>query len=99
VAAGSARQLWEEGAAAARLMEFAVDAGVADVRWRRVRNSVFSKLARDGGVLRALYCVPVFVKFRVRAGALLDAKLYLQAGAVSLTRGDARSPGGRTPEA
>lgn len=35
---------------------------------------------------RTLYCIPVFAKFHVRADELLGAKIYLQAGAVSLSR-------------
>jgi len=57
----------------------------ADARWRRVRDVMFSTAVRDGNVSRALYCVPLFTKFRVCAGELLDAKIYLQAGAVPLS--------------
>ena len=84
--ASTARQLWEPAGGAARLMAFAVDSQAIDARWRRVPDTVFSTVVRDGDISQALYCVPVFVKFRVRADKLLDAKTYLQAGAVSLSR-------------
>ncbi len=84
--ASAARLLWEPAGGAARLMEFAVRSGVADARWRRVRDATFSTVVQDGGISQALYCIPVFAKFRVRADELLDAKVYLQAGAVSSSR-------------
>lgn len=83
-AASAARQLWVPTGKAAQLMEFAVDSHVADARWRRVQDTMFSTAVRNGTILQALYCVPVFAKFRVRADRFLDAKAYLQAGAVSL---------------
>ena len=83
VAASTARQLWEPGGAAAQLMEFAVDSNVADARWQHVRNAMFTTAVRDENALRALYCVPMFAKFRVREGKLFDAKVYLQAGSAS----------------
>ena len=85
--ASTARLLWEPAGDAAQLMEFAVDAHVADTRWLRIRDAMFSTAVRDGGVSHALYCIPVFAKFRVRADELLDAKVYLQAGAVTSGRG------------
>ena len=84
VTASAARPLWEPAGDAARLMEFAMDSCAADARWRRVRDSMFSTAVRDGNVSRALYCTPAFAKFRVREDKLLDAKIYLQAGAVGL---------------
>lgn len=81
--ASTARLLWEPDGGAAQLMEFAVNSRAADTRWRRIRDAMFSMVVQDGGVLYALYCIPMFVKFRVRAGELLDAKIYLQAGANS----------------
>ena len=82
--ASTARLLWEPAGSAAQLMEFAEGLRIADARWRRVRDAVFSMAVRDGNISQALYCVPVFAKFRVRADELLGAKIYLQAGAVSL---------------
>ena len=84
VTASAARPLWEPAGGAARLMEFAVNSRIADARWQHVRDTMFSTAVQDGITTQALYCVPVFAKFRVRADRLLDAKLYLQAGAVSL---------------
>ena len=84
VAASAARPLWEPAGGAARLMEFAMNSCVADTRWQRVRDTIFSTMVRNGNILQALYCVPVFAKFRVRTDKLLDAKIYLQAGAVGL---------------
>ena len=83
-AASAARKLWEPDGSVAQLMEFAVESRVADARWQHVRNTMFSTAVRDGNISQALYCVPVFSKFRVRADMLLDAKTYLQAGAISL---------------
>ena len=83
--ANKAQTLWEAAGDAARLMGFAEEAGIADARWQHVRGATYTMAVRDGDVMRALYCIPVFVKFRVRANALLDAKVYLQAGAVSLS--------------
>ncbi len=83
VPASAARLLWEPSGAAAQLMEFAVNSRIADARWRRVQDTMFSTVVRNGNISQALYCVPVFVKFRVCADKLLDAKVYLQAGAVS----------------
>ena len=89
--ASAARPLWEPSGGAAQLMGFAVDSRIADARWRRVRDAMFSTAVRDGDVSRALYCVPLFAKFRVCAGELFDAKIYLQAGAVSLLHSRALS--------
>ena len=82
--ASTARLLWEPAGDAAQLMKFAVDSRAADDRWRRIRDAMFSMAVQDGGVSQALYCVPVFAKFRVRADELLDAKIYLQASAACL---------------
>ena len=84
VPASAAHLLWEPTGGAARLMEFAEDSRIADARWRRIRDTMFSAAVQDGSISRALYCIPVFVKFRVRADELIDAKIYLQAGAVNL---------------
>lgn len=82
--ASTARPLWEPVGNAAQLMEFAVNSNVADARWQRVRDIMFSTSMQDGNILRAFFCIPVFLKFRVREGKLLDAKVYLQAGAANL---------------
>ncbi len=83
-AVSTARPLWEPTGGAAQLMEFAVRSQVADARWRRIRDTMFSTAVQNGNILQALYCIPMFVKLRVRANRLLDAKVYLQAGAVDL---------------
>ena len=86
VPASAAHPLWEPAGDAAQLMEFAEDSNIADARWRHIPDVMFSMAVRDGGVSRALYCIPVFAKFRVCADEFLDAKIYLQAGAVDLSR-------------
>ena len=82
--ASAARQLWEPDASAAQLMEFAVNSHAADARWQLIRGAMFSTAVHYGDDSRALYCVPLFVKFRVSEGRLFDTKVYLQAGAVKL---------------
>ena len=90
--ASTARPLWEPAGGAAQLMEFAEDSRAADARWRRIRDVMFSTVVQNGNVLQALYCIPAFTKFRVRADEFLDAKTYLQSGAVSLSRFRTLSP-------
>ncbi len=84
VHASAARTLWEPAGDAAQLMGLAENSRIADARWRRIQDTMFSMAARDGNVSQALYCIPMFAKFRVRADELLDAKAYLQAGAFNL---------------
>lgn len=84
--ASTARLLWEPAGSAAQLMEFAVDSRAADDRWQHVPQAMFATAVQNGNVSQALYCVPVFVKFRVRADELLDTKVYLQAGGASNLR-------------
>ena len=80
--ASTTRPLWESSGGAAQLMEFADESGVADARWRCVRDAIFTMAVRDGNTQRALYCAPLFAKFRVRADELFDAKIYLMSGAI-----------------
>ena len=82
--ASAARHLWEADGDAAQLMEFAVDSRAADTRWQRIPGTMFSTMVKNDNAWQALYCVPVFAKFRVRANKLLDTKIYLQAGAPNL---------------
>ncbi len=82
--ASKVRAFWGPGGDLAQLMEFAEELGIADARWQHVQKTIFTTVLQDGDVSRALYCVPVFVKFRVCAGEPLDSKLYLQAGAKEL---------------
>ena len=68
----------------AALMASVEARGLADGRWQRGFEATLRKLVNfDGGCL-ALYCIPTFVKLRLREGAPLDAKLYLQASAIRL---------------
>ncbi len=78
------RPLFEEGGPAAELLGAVERLGLADSRWRRIPDTMFSKLAPAGDTVLALYCVPTFVKLRMRDGRPLDAKAYLQAGASTL---------------
>ena len=58
--------------------------GLADGRWRQGLEATLRKLVSlDEGSL-ALYCIPTFVKLRLREGAPLDAKLYLEASVIRL---------------
>ncbi len=81
--ASVARQLWEPGGEAAQLMEFAMELHSADTRWQHISDIMFSKAVQNGTVSQALYCIPMFAKFRVRANKFLDTKIYLQAGQMS----------------
>ena len=58
--------------------------GLCDGRWHHVPDATFTKLIRVDGSALALYCMPTFVKLRMRDGTPLDAKFYLQASAVIL---------------
>lgn len=84
VVASAARPLWEPAGSAAQLMKFAVDSSIADARWQHIRDTIFSTAVRIDSATQALYCIPVFAKFRVRADRLFDTKIYLQASAVGL---------------
>ena len=46
-------------------------------------RAIYSTLVDTGGARVALYNVPTFIKLRLREGEPLDAKIYLQAGAVA----------------
>ena len=78
------RRLFEDGAAGATLMGAIEDLGLSDGRWRHIPDAAFSKLVRLGAENLALYCTPTFVKLRMRDGAPLDAKAYLEASAAAL---------------
>ena len=81
--AGSARELFGEGGPAAALMSAIERRGLSDGRWRHVPDASFSKLLDVDGGSTVLYCSPTFVKLRMRDGEPLDAKVYLQAGAIT----------------
>lgn len=76
------RSLFDEGAPIANLMARVEQLGLADSRWQSVRDAMYSLVLTDSniGSLRAVYCLPTFVKLRMRDGRALDAKFYLQAG-------------------
>ena len=78
------RPLFEENGAAAQLMEGIEGLGVADGRWRYVPRAMYSSVTSVNDERLMLYCLPTFVKVRVRNGALLDAKLYFQASAKTM---------------
>lgn len=74
------RPLFEEGGPAAEFLGAVERMGLADDRWRHIPDAMFSKLVHMDDAMLALYCIPVFVKLRMRGGEPLDAKVYLQAG-------------------
>ena len=73
------RQLFEDGNDIARLMCAIEGLGLADERWRHIADASFTTAVNLKGESLVLYCVPTFVKLRLRDGAPLDAKVYLQA--------------------
>ena len=75
-----ARSLFGRGGAAARLLERIEQMGLADERWRRLPDTCFATGVPMEEGLVSLYCVPTFLKLRMRDGAPFDAKAYLQAG-------------------
>ena len=79
--ARTVRPLFEEDGAAAGLLGAIERMGLADDRWRQIPGAIFTKLVRMDDAALALYCVPTFVKLRMRDGEPLDAKVYLHAGA------------------
>lgn len=85
--ASKTRPLFEQGGAAAELLGSIQGMGLADDRWRQLPGAIFTKLVKLPESTVVLYNMPTFVKVRMRDGALMDAKLYLQAGAQELPRG------------
>ena len=75
-----ARRRFRDGDAA-RLLEFAEKQGLADGRWRCAERAFFARGKKERGGMRVVACAPKFVKFRIRDGAALDAKIYLAAWA------------------
>lgn len=55
--------------------------GLADDRWRHLRETAFAKRATLGKEAATLWCFPAFLKIRWREDNGLDAKAYLMAGA------------------
>lgn len=54
--------------------------GLADDRWHVLEDTAFAQRVTHGRENCLLYCAPVFVKLRWRAGKPVDAKAYLMAG-------------------
>ena len=67
---------------AARLMHAVEAMGLADERWKAARGASYALSVEVNGSDLKLYCMPTFVKLRMRDGVPLDAKLYLIAGAI-----------------
>lgn len=78
------RPVFEKDGVGAALMGEIESLGLADARWRRIPDVMYSKFVSFDDGACALYCLPVFVKLRMRDGAALDAKLYLQASAAEM---------------
>lgn len=76
----TARTLFEDDGPAAELLSAIERRGLSDDRWRHIPSTMFSKLVRTDDAHIALYCMPTFVKLRMRDGEPMDAKAYLQAG-------------------
>ena len=82
--ATSTRQLFENSGPAAQLLGKAERLGLADERWRLVPDASFTRLVKVDAGATVFHCVPTFVKLRMRDGAPLDAKVYLQAGCAAI---------------
>ena len=66
--------------AAGALLEQLEKQGLADGRWRRLEETAFAQRLTFGSESCLLFCAPVFIKLRWRAGRPLDTKAYLMAG-------------------
>ena len=73
-------QAFRTNGAAGILMAGIQEWGLADDRWRLLEDTAFAQRVTRGSESCLLYCAPVFVKLRWRAGEPLDAKAYLMAG-------------------
>ena len=78
------RSLFDTGGAIAELMGHVEELGLTDARWHSVRDAMYSITMAAGDHVLALYCLPTFLKLRMREGHALDAKFYLQAAAREL---------------
>ena len=78
------QSLFDEGGAIAGLMGHVERLGIADERWHAVRDALYSLGISVPGSERKViaYCLPTFIKLRMREGRALDTKFYLQATAV-----------------
>jgi len=78
---GSRRmQSFTGNGAAGSLMEELEKRGLADGRWRRLEETAFAQKLTYRQENCLIFCAPVFIKLRWRAGEPLDAKAYLMAG-------------------
>ena len=73
-----------QGGAGACLVEKVEHLGLADARWHSIPQASFAKTVKTADRTLALYCIPTFVKLRMRDGKPLDAKFYLQASVLDL---------------
>ena len=76
------RQRFDPEGEAGRLMETVAGWGLTDDRWRLLGDLSFVRKITFCGESAVLYCFPVFIKLRWRAGVPVDAKAYLLAGEV-----------------
>lgn len=76
------RRLFAQDGPAAALYERCEQLGLADERWRLLSDALFATRFELEGEPLSLYCLPTFIKLRMREGKMLDAKTYLQAGAM-----------------
>ena len=66
--------------AAGSLLQRLEKQGLADDRWRRLEETAFAQKLTYRQENCVIFCAPVFIKLRWRAGEPLDAKAYLMAG-------------------
>lgn len=81
MAEGTARAMLAEGGAMFTLLKKAEALGMADSRWQKLTDGLFTRMVRIGEHTMALYGSPTFAKLRIRDGAPLDVKIYLEASA------------------
>ena len=62
------------------LMERICGWGMADSRWKQLRDTMFAMRVTRGEEQCRLFCYTAFIKLRWRSGEPLDAKAYLIAG-------------------
>ncbi len=72
------KHIWKD---TARLMDAVERMGLADERWRVAQAATYAIRLPVNGIKLVLYCVPTFIKLRMRDGVPIDAKMYLQASA------------------
>jgi hypothetical protein len=62
-----------------RLASWAQAQGLADERWKLLKDVLIAKRVTRKGASAMLACFPAFVKLRWREGRPMDAKAYLLA--------------------